>query len=529
MRFGSTSSGQGSVSHSPDAAAVAVPFAAIVLAMLPAVLDQTILATALPTIATDLGRLSDVPWVVTAYVVAAAATIPLWGKLGDRHGRKRLLEISLATFLGASALCGVAQDLTVLVAARTVQGAAAGGLMTLAMAAVGDLVSPRERARYQGYIAAVFAVATVIGPLLGGLLVQHASWRWVFYINLPVGLLALVGLSRRLPAPVTERPTHALDVAGAALLGGAATALLLACIWGGDRFAWDSPTILGLLAASGLLAGALVLRERRAADPVVPFDLLRTRAVAVASVALFLTTAALFAVTVFVPLFLQTTTGASPTQAGLLLVPMMLGITLSTNIAGRSISRTGRYKRFPVAGLALMTAALVLLAAVVGDPSRTTTGIAIGLFGLGFGMVGQVLIVAVQNSVDRRQLGVAMATTSFFRALGGAVGAAALGAVFAARTGVHGISAGPHALGPGARADVIDAVQTVFIVAAPIAALALVVVLLLEEVPLRGPGGPTGPERDAQKEHSSETEKGAAHAQRVAAVQRPVAQRAEQR
>jgi MFS family permease len=208
---------------------------------------------------------------------------------------------------------------------------------------------------------------------------------------------------------------------------------------------------------------------------------------------------------------------------------MMLGITLSTNIAGRSISRTGRYKRFPVAGLALMTAALVLLAAVAGDPSRTTTGIAIGLFGLGFGMVGQVLIVAVQNSVDRRQLGVAMATTSFFRALGGAVGAAVLGAVFAARTGVHGVSGGPHALGAGARGDVIDAVQTVFIVAAPIAALALVVVLLLEEVPLQGPGGPTGAERDAQKEHSSETERGAAHAQRVAAVQRPVAQRAEQR
>jgi MFS family permease len=217
---------------------------------------------------------------------------------------------------------------------------------------------------------------------------------------------------------------------------------------------------------------------------------------------------------VFVPLFLQTTTGASPTEAGLLLVPMMLGITLSTNFAGRSISRTGRYKRFPVAGLALMTGALVLMAVVAGDPSRTTTGIAIGVFGLGFGMVGQVLIVAVQNSVDRRRLGVAMATTSFFRALGGAVGAAVLGAVFAARAGVHGVSGGPRTLGPGARADVIDAVQTVFIVAAPIAAIALVVVLLLEEVPLRGAGGAAGAERDAEAPHeqSSATETGAAHA-----------------
>jgi EmrB/QacA subfamily drug resistance transporter len=530
VRFGSQPSSQRSVSDTADAAAVRVPFAAIVLAMLPAVLDQTILATALPTIATDLGRLSDVSWVVTAYVVAAAASTPLWGKLGDRHGRKLLLEVSLTMFLGASALCGIAQDITFLVAARMVQGVAAGGLMTLAMAAVGDLVSPRERGRYQGYIAATFAIATVIGPLLGGVLVQHASWRWVFYVNLPVGLAALVGLSRRLPAPVPERSRGALDVAGAALLAGAATALMLACIWGGDRYAWDSPTILGLVAASGLLAIALVVRERRAADPIVPLDLLRTRAVAVASVALFLATAALFAVNVFVPLFLQTTTGASPTQAGLLLIPMMLGIAISTNLAGRSIARTGRYKRFPVAGLALMTAALVLLATFAGEPSRTTTGIGLAVFGLGFGMVGQVLIVAVQNSVDPRRLGVAMATTSFFRALGGAVGAAVLGAVFAARTGVHGVAGGPQALGPGARADVIDAVQTVFIVAAPIAAIALVVVLLLEEVPLQGRGGPPRAGRDAEppNDQPSETETRAAHGQRVAAIQSPTAQRAAQ-
>jgi predicted MFS family arabinose efflux permease len=243
--------------------------------------------------------------------------------------------------------------------------------------------------------------------------------------------------------------------------------------------------IVGLCGASALLAAALVLRERRAADPIVPLDLLRTPTVAIASAALFLVTASLFAITVFVPLFLQTTTGASPTQAGLLLIPMMLGITLSTNVAGRAISRTGRYKLFPIIGLALMTGALVLLAAVAGDPSRTTTAVAIAVFGLGFGMVGQVLIVAVQNSVERRQLGVAMATTSFFRALGGAVGAAVLGAIFAASTGSH---AGVDATAPTTRAEVIDAVQTVFVVAAPIAAVALLVVLALKEVPLQGPG-----------------------------------------
>jgi predicted MFS family arabinose efflux permease len=388
-------------------------------------------------------------------------------------------------FLGASAVCGVAQDITMLIVSRTVQGVAAGGLMTLAMAAVGDLVSPRERARYQGYIAATFAVATVVGPLLGGVLVDHASWRWVFYVNLPLGLLALAGLSLRLPAPAAQRPAAGLDTAGAALLAGATSALMLACIWGGDRYAWGSPEILGLLGATVLLGGGLVVRERRAADPIVPFDLLRVPAVAIASIALFLTTASLFAITVFVPLFLQTTTGASPTEAGLLLVPMMLGVTLSTNVAGRRIARTGRYKRFPVAGLALMTAALALLAALASDPSRTATAAGLAVFGLGFGMVGQILIVAVQNSVDRRRLGVAMAATSFFRALGGAVGAAVLGAVFAARAGGHASAAAAVS-----RADIVDAVQTVFVVATPIAALALLVVLALEEVPLQGPGGP---------------------------------------
>jgi EmrB/QacA subfamily drug resistance transporter len=463
----------------PDRTTVAIPFTAIVLAMLPAVLDQTILATALPVIARDLGSIGDVSWVVTAYVVAAAATTPLWGKLGDRHGRKLLLETSLIAFVTASALCGAAQDITQLIVLRLIQGAAAGGLMTLAMAAVGDLVAPRERGRYQGYIAAAFAVATVVGPLLGGVLVDHASWRWVFFVNLPVGAVALAGLILRLPAPAVERPERPLDTSGAALLAGATSALMLTCIWGGDRYAWDSAPIIALIAATVGLSAALLVRERRAADPIVPFHLLRTRSVAIASSALFLATAALFSITVFVPLFLQTSTGASPTEAGLLLAPAMLGITASTTLSGRSISRTGRYKRFPIAGLGLMTAALVLLAALAGEHSQVATGIALALFGLGFGMVTQVLVVAVQNTVDRRELGVATATTGFFRALGGAVGAAVLGTVFAAQAGAHASDPGAH---------VVEAVQAVFLVAAPLAALALLVVLRLPEVPLRQGG-----------------------------------------
>ena len=472
---------------------VRIAFAAIVVAMLPAVLDQTILSTALPTIASDLGRLADVSWVTSAYVVAAAASTPLWGKLGDRHGRKRLLEISLLMFLAASAVCGVAQSITWLIASRTVQGIAAGGLMTLAMAAVGDLVSPRERGRYQGYIAATFAVATVVGPVLGGVLVQHASWRWVFYVNLPLGVVALAGLRTALPAPEVQRGDKRLDVSGALLLAGSTAGLMLTCIWGGERYAWSSATILLLIAATVTLALALVVRERRAADPIVPLDLMRTRPVVVSSAALFLTTAALFSITVFVPLYLQTTTGATPTEAGLLLVPMMLGIVLSTNLAGREIARTGRYKRYPIIGLALMTVALALLAGVVRHPSQVVTGLVLALFGLGFGMVGQVLIVAVQNSVDRRRLGIAMATTNFFRGLGGAVGAAVLGAVFAARVGTT--AGGLSTLGATGRADIIDGIQTVFLVAAPIAAIALLITLLLKEVPLQQSAPGNAPSR----------------------------------
>jgi EmrB/QacA subfamily drug resistance transporter len=438
---------------------ISVPFAAVILAMLPAVLDQTMLATGLPVIASDLGRLSDVSWVVTAYVVAAAATTPLWGKLGDRLGRKRMLEGALALFIAMSALCGLAQDMTQLIVLRLVQGAAAGGLMSLAMASVGDLVSPRERSRYQGYIAATFAVATVAGPLVGGALVEGASWRWVFFVNLPIGVAALVGLRLRLPAAPVEPPAQPLDGVGAALLAAATSTLMLACIEHTGR--------LELAVATVVLSTALVLRERRAADPIVPLALLRTRTVALVSIALFLATAALFAITVFVPLFLQQTTGASPTEAGLLLAPAMLGITISTTLAGRAIARTGRYKRFPVAGLALMTTALAALAMVSGHPSRLATGVALVVFGLGFGMVTQVLVTAIQNTVERRELGVATATAGFFRALGGAVGAAVLGAVFAAQGTVTG------------------GVQAVFAVAAPLAALALIAVLALIETPLK--------------------------------------------
>jgi EmrB/QacA subfamily drug resistance transporter len=441
---------------------VRTAFAVLVLAMLPAVLDQTVLAAALPVIAGQLGSLDDVSHVVTAYVLTATASTPLWGKLGDRHGRRTLLGAALALFLLASAVCGAAQSLGQLIAARAVQGVAAGGLMSLAMASVGDLVEPRERARWQGRIAAVFAAATVAGPLVGGLLVEHASWRWVFYVNGPIGLLAIAGLWRFLPAGTRAPSREPFDTAGAALLVLAAGAAMLAISLGGRTLGWTSAGLVALVALALSASAAFVARERRAADPVVPLGLLGTPTVRVASAGLFLGTAALFSVTVFVPVLLQVAAGLSPTQAGLSLAAMTVGLTGSTAIAGRRVARTGRLRRLPVLGAAVMAAALAGLA--LAAPAADLLPLIGGLvaFGAGFGLTSQLLVVAVQNGVERARIGVATSTTAFFRAFGGASGAAALGAVFA-----------------GAGRPVGEAVQTTFLVAAGLAALGAVALVAM--------------------------------------------------
>lgn len=437
-------------------------FAVLVLAMLPAVLDQTVLATALPTIARDLGSLSDVSYLVTAYVLASTVATPLWGKLGDRHGRRPLLMAALSMFLLSSAVCGLAQSLGQLIAARAVQGLAAGGLMALAMASVGDLVDPRERPRWQGRIAAAFSVAAVVGPLIGGLLVDHASWRWVFYVNLPIGLLALAGVLSKLPAGTRAEQRGPLDVSGAMLVAAASGAALLILSLGGHQLDWGSAVMFGLAAIAIAGATLFVLRERRAADPLVPLGMLATPVVRVASAGMFLVTAALFGVTVFIPVLLQASAGFSPTEAGLLLATMTIGLLLVTSVAGRRIMQTGRMRRLPVIGASAMAAALVVLA--LNAPSASVPVVILGLlvFGGGFGLTTQLLVAAVQNAVERTQIGVATATTTFFRAFGGATGAAALGAVFAA-----------------GNASVGDAVQTALFTAAGIAALAALILAAL--------------------------------------------------
>jgi EmrB/QacA subfamily drug resistance transporter len=482
-------------------------FSGLLLAMLLASLDQTIVSTALPTIVGELGGIDRLSWVVTAYLLAATVTIPLWGRMSDLYGRKRLFQAAIAVFLAGSALSGAAQSLTELIAFRAFQGLGAGGLMTLAMAIVADIISPRERGRYQGYIQMVFVLASVAGPLLGGLFADHLSWRWVFYVNLPIGAVALGVVSTTLEHTVSgARPR--IDYGGAALLAAGLTAILLVTTWGGRQYAWDSPTIAGLAVAAVALLAAFVARERRAAEPILPLRLFRDPVFDVVSVVLFLTTCAFFAAIVFTPLYLQVVTGASATSSGLLLLPMMLAAAASTAVSGRLISKTGRYKRFPVAGLAIMALGLLLLSRLDETTSRAMASLSLVVFGLGFGMVSQVLTVAVQNAVPRTDIGIATASANLFRALGGSVGVALFGAIFAARLDVWlpreagrvdadalqaspaSLAALPDGVRDGIAAAVAHGLHTVFLVATPVAAAALLVVLALREVPLRGPGGP---------------------------------------
>jgi EmrB/QacA subfamily drug resistance transporter len=451
-------------------------FAGLLIAMLLGSLDQTIVATALPTIVRDLGGLDHLSWVVTAYLLGATVSMPLWGRASDLYGRKRLFQAAIAVFLAGSALSGLAGTLGQLIAFRALQGLGAGGLMTLAMAIVADIIPPRERGRYQGYIQMVFVLASVAGPLLGGVLVDNLSWRWVFYVNLPIGAIALTVITRFLHLPAERRPAR-IDYAGAALLAAALSCILLVTTWGGRDYGWTSPELLGLAVTGLALLAAFVVRERRAPEPILPLRLFREPVFLIVAAALFLTTLAFFAAIVFVPVFLQIVTGASATRSGVLLLPLLLSATASTTVSGRVISRTGRYKVFPAAGLGLMAVGLLLLSTMDTHTSRATVAAFLVVFGAGFGMVSQVLTLAIQNAVDRRDLGIATASANLFRSLGGAVGVAVFGAIFA--SGLD--TSVPHAVPP---ATVAHSLETVFLVAAPVAVAGLLVVLLLTERPL---------------------------------------------
>jgi EmrB/QacA subfamily drug resistance transporter len=422
-------------------------FGGLLLAMLLASLDQTIVATALPTIVRDLGSTDQLSWVVTAYLLGATVSMPLWGRASDLYGRKPLFVAAIVVFLAGSALSGLAGTLGQLIGFRALQGLGAGGLMTLAMAIVSELVPGRERGRYQGYIQIVFVLASVAGPLLGGLFADHASWRWVFYVNLPIGAVALALITTSLQLPVERRPVR-LDYLGAALLAGALSCLLLATTRGTDV----------LYAGFAVLLVAFVAQERRAKEPVLPLRLFRQPVFDIVSAALFMTTLALMVVIVFLPLFLQSELGMSATGSGFLLLPVLLAGTVSTILSGRAIAKTGRYKRYPLVGLGVMALGLVALSTLDSESSTVTIAALLVVFGLGFGLVSQVLTTAIQSAVDRSDLGIATASANLFRSLGGAVGVAAFGALYAG--------------------------ASVFLYAAPAAVIGLLVVLALHEVPL---------------------------------------------
>jgi EmrB/QacA subfamily drug resistance transporter len=478
-------------------------FAALILVLLLAALDQTIVSTALPTIVGELGGVTHLSWVVTAYLLSSTIVSPLYGKFGDTHGRKIILQVAVVIFLVGSALCGLAQTMLQLILFRGLQGLGGGGLIVTTIAVVGDLVPPRERGRYQGVFGAVFGVATIIGPLLGGFFVDHLSWRWIFYINLPTGALALAVIGAVLHSPSTRRQ-HVVDYVGAALLSVSLIAIILFTSLGGTTLPWTSRITVGLIALGLISAIAFVVAEARAREPIMPLILFRNGTFAIASAVGLIVGLSLFGSITYLPIYLQVVKGESPTASGLQLMPMMLGMLATSIASGRIISAWGRYKPFPIAGTAIMTVGLLMLSRLSAEHAVWETSVDALVLGLGLGMVMQVLVLAAQNSVDFEHLGVATSGTTLFRSLGGALGVAIFGAIFANGLYAHLVAvippgtaipsatdpAGLAALSPELRADyiaaLVAALQPVFVIAAIVSATACGLALLLREVPLRG-------------------------------------------
>jgi EmrB/QacA subfamily drug resistance transporter len=464
-------------------------YAGVMVTLMLAALDQTIVATALPRIVSNLGGLTSYTWVFTAYMLTSTVTVPLYGKLGDVYGRRPLFLISIVIFLIGSALCGVAQNMTELVVFRGVQGLGAGGLFPLALAVVGNIVPPRDRGRYQGLIGAVFAAASIIGPLAGGFIVDHASWRWVFFVNLPVGGLALLVVSITMPR-LAERREHSIDYAGAVVLAAGTAALLLGLVWGSQSYPWRSAHVVGALAASTMLLVAFGLWERRVPEPILPFDLLRRRTILASVISMGLVGMAMFGMITFVPLFVQGVIGTSATSSGVVLTPLMLGAVTASILSGQWVSRSGRYRPNALLGPVVLTAGLVLLWRM--GPSTTNGEAArdMVIAGVGLGLMMQVFVLNVQNAAPIRAIGTATALTQFARSIGATIGVTIMGVIVnqglpaSARHG--GFDTAVHLLAPVARVQLAHALQPAFLAGAVVAALAFFVVVFgIEEAPLR--------------------------------------------
>jgi EmrB/QacA subfamily drug resistance transporter len=492
---------------------------ALMLGMLLAALDQTIVSTALPTIVGDLKGGSHIAWVITAYLLATTVSTPLWGKLGDQYGRKIFFQAAIVIFLAGSIFAGISNSMVELIAFRAVQGLGSGGLMVGAQAIVGDIVSPRDRGRYVGLFGAVFGVASIVGPLLGGVFVDNLSWRWIFYINVPIGIIALIVVASQVPGRL-GRVHHVIDYAGTAVLATAATSFILMTSLGGTTYAWGSAPIWTLGSCGVAAVGVFVLVERRATEPVLPLHLFRQRAFSVTSLVGFIVGFAMFGAITYLPAFFQVVKGISPTLSGVQLLPLMAGLLLMSIGSGQIISRTGRYRIFPIAGSALMTLGMYLLSLMGVGTSAFLDSVYMLVLGLGIGGVMQVLVIIVQNAVPHSELGVATSAATFFRSIGGSFGTAIFGAIFSnvlignlARH-LHGaaippgfsaadatpalLARLPAAVYHGFVAGYAESIQTVFLVAVPIAALAFLATWLIPHVELKKwPGGGQAPAEPA--------------------------------
>ncbi|HWA66208.1 MAG TPA: MDR family MFS transporter [Mycobacteriales bacterium] len=499
-------------------------FVGLILGMFLAALDQTVVATALPTIVGDLGGLNHLSWVVTSYILASTVTVPLWGKLGDLYGRKGFFQAAIVIFLIGSALSGAAQNLDMLIAFRAIQGLGAGGLIVGAQAIIGDVVPPAERGRYTGLIGSAFAVASVAGPLIGGFFTDDLTWRWVFYINLPIGAIALVAVATFLHGDMTK-VDHKIDYPGAAVLSLAVTALILMLTWGGVNYAWGSATIIGLGVGSLILFAVFVRIESVADEPIVPLHLFRNSVFRTSFVTGGTVGFSMFGALTFLPLFLQVVHGASPTVSGLEMAPIMAFVLIMSIVSGRRITATGTYRRFPIGGTILMAIAIYMFSHLTASTPFWQTTIVMAVMGTGLGMTMQVLLLVAQNSVEYSELGVATSLAAFGRSIGGAVGTAVFGTIFSTRLAhdlpaqiakvpaavrdnplvkqglahVNGasVTANPAALKklPPVLLDPIhtgftDAFRVVFLGCLPVAVLGIIGALMLKEVKLRAAYAP---------------------------------------
>jgi len=475
--------------------------------MLLAALDQSIVGTALPRIVSDLGGLNHITWVVTAYLLTSTASTPLWGKISDLYGRRIIFQITIVIFLIGSALCGLAQSMPQLILFRAIQGIGGGGLMAIAFAIIGDVIPARERGRYSGYFGAVFGVSSLAGPLLGGWITDNISWRWIFYINLPIGIVALVVTSIVLKMPVIKRDAK-IDYLGATSIVAGVSSLLLYLNWAGEKYGWTSPTALAFVAVSVAMTVAFVFIELRAVEPIIPMQLFKNPIFSVANAFGFLIGFALFGGAIYLPLYLQTVKGMSPTESGLAMLPMVAGTFSMSIISGQLITRTGKYKIYPIIGSSILLVALYLLNTLHVTTPYWRIAIYAFLFGVGLGLAMMTIITPVQNAVSPRDIGTATSATTFGRSLGGAIGAAFFGAVMTSRlvhyiAGIPEVAAGSlpageintndmnaiHQLPEPLRTEVLtaftSAVTDVFLYVIPVIAIALVIVLFLKEIPLR--------------------------------------------